>query len=224
VVPDNVLASNFWLDNGQLSQVKITGLNHTRRYRIGFVGSSSTPGWFKGNYTATYTVNGRTVYLNSWMNSSKAVYISDIVPDANGEIYLDFSTTADAQWSFTAAVIVEEYIDATGGSVPYQSNSLLDSTTDVAAMAVDKYRIRIYPNPFSDVINLDFNNPSGGRVSADVYDINGRLVHRQEYGAVPAGMNTLKIGAIRTANNGLYFVALKIDGKVVQVTKMLRRK
>jgi hypothetical protein len=222
VAPDNVLASNYWLDNGQVSEVKITGLNHTRRYRIGFVGSSSTPGWFKGNYTATYTINGRTVYLNSWMNSTKAVYISDIVPDPSGEVFVDFSTTAAAQWAFNAGIIVEEYIDAAGGSVRYMSNSVVDSTSKVEALTVDKYHIRIYPNPFRDVINLDFNNPDGGRVSADVYDLNGRLVHRQEYGVVPRGMNTLKIGSIRASGKGMYFVALKINGKVVQVTKMLR--
>ena len=224
VVPDNVLASNYWLDNGQVSQVKITGLNHTRRYRIGFVGSSGTQGWFKGNYTATYTVNGRTVYLNSWMNSSKAVYISDIVPDANGEIFVDFSTTAIAQWAFNAGIIVEEYDDPVGGSVLYLSNSRLD-TSGAAVVPADPYKIKVYPNPFSDLVNVEFNNPEyDNRISAEVYDINGRLVHRQEYGKLPAGRNMLKISSIRSAGSGMYFVSLKVNGKTVQVMKMLRHR
>ncbi len=86
VVPDKALASNYWLDNTQLSQFKLSGMNHSRKYRIGFFGSSSSTGWFKGNYTATYTINGRTVYLNSWMNSTKVVYIDDVTPDENGEV------------------------------------------------------------------------------------------------------------------------------------------
>jgi hypothetical protein len=140
-------------------------------------------------------------------------------------VFIDFSTTADAQWAFNAGIIVEEYTDAAGGSMLYMSNSVVDSTSNAGALIVDKYHIRMYPNPFTDIINLDFNNPSaGGRVSADVYDLNGRLVHRQEYGVVPVGANTLKIGSIRAAGNGLFFVALKINGKVVQVAKMLRHR
>jgi large repetitive protein len=70
VVPDRALGSDYWLDKTQVSEFKLSGLNHARRYRIGFFGSSSINGWFTGNYTATYTINGKTVYLNSWMNES----------------------------------------------------------------------------------------------------------------------------------------------------------
>jgi fibronectin type 3 domain-containing protein len=224
IVPDPVLMSDFWLDNGQLSQMKLSGLNHTRKYRIGFLGSSSTPGWFKGNYTATYTVNGKTVYLNSWMNSTKIVYISDIVPDANGELLLDYSTTATAQWGFNAGIIIQEYSDVNGASTLYMSNSVVDSTTQ-PAVVVDKYKVKVYPNPFSDIMNIDFNNPvAGSKISTDVYDLSGRLVYRQNYSSMPAGLNTLRLNGIGTSRNGVYLVALKIDGRIVQTVKMLRNK
>ncbi|MBL7697186.1 MAG: fibronectin type III domain-containing protein [Chitinophagaceae bacterium] len=224
IVPDAVLMSNFWLDNGQQSQVKLSGLNHTRKYRIGFTGSSSTPGWFKGNYTATYTINGRTVYLNSWLNTIKVVYISDITPDVNGEIFLDFSTTADAQWGFNAGIIIQEYSDANGGTTQYMSNSTIDSTTIIAAPAQDDYKVKVYPNPFSDNINIDFTNPSAtGKVSTEIYDLTGRLVYRQNYSSMPAGVNTIRINGIRSAGKGVFIVALKIDGKIVRSVKMLRK-
>ena len=111
VVPDNVLMSNFWLDRGQLGQFKVSGLNHSKRYRFGFIGSSSPDGWFKGNYTATYNVNDRTVYLNSWQNTSKIVYIDEVSPDASGNALLNFSTTPTAGYGFNAGIIVEEYAD-----------------------------------------------------------------------------------------------------------------
>jgi hypothetical protein len=225
VVPDNVLASAYWLDNTQLSQVKLSGLNHTRRYRIGFVGSSSTPGWFKGNYTATYTINGRTVYLNSWMNSTKIVYISDIVPDASGNLLIDFSTTLAGQWAFNSGIIIQEYTDTKGGSVLYMSNSEVDtSATNALSQPQINYKVRVYPNPFTDFMNLDFYNPSNAnRISAEVYDLNGRLVHRQNFGNISAGSNTLRINPLQTAHrSGMYIVALKINGKIVRSVKMLR--
>jgi pimeloyl-ACP methyl ester carboxylesterase len=224
VVPDNVLMSDFWLDNTQQSQVKLSGFNHTRRYRIGFVGSSSINGWFKGNYTASYTVNGRTVYLNSWMNSTKVVYISDIVPNASGEIFIDFSTTAIAQWGFNAGIIVQEYTDPKGGSVLYMSNSALDSADNLAAVPVDKYKVHVYPNPFNNVMNLDFYNPAAGnKITAEVYDVNGRLVHRQHYEQISAGHNTLRVGYLPSSKNGIYVVALKINGRIVEAVKMVKK-
>ncbi|HUQ67504.1 MAG TPA: fibronectin type III domain-containing protein [Flavitalea sp.] len=225
VVPDPVLMSDFWLDNSQLSEVKLSGLNHTRKYRIGFVGSSSTPGWYKGNYTATYSVNGKTVFLNSWMNSTKVVYISDIVPDANGELLIDFSTTAIAQWGFNGGLIIQEYSDAQGRSTLYMSNSTIDSNTTVAVPVSNEYKVKIYPNPFSDIMNIDFNNSvNGSKVSADVYDLTGRLVMRQNYSNMPAGLNTLRLNGIRSGMNGVYIMALRINGKIVQTVKMLRSK
>src|SRR5690606_25153473 len=51
IVPDNALLSAYWLDNSQVSTIWLKGLNHTKKYRIGFFGSSSDAGWYKGNYT-----------------------------------------------------------------------------------------------------------------------------------------------------------------------------
>jgi fibronectin type 3 domain-containing protein len=225
VVPDPVLMSDFWLDNGQVSQMKLTGLNHTRKYRIGFIGSSSTPGWFKGNYTASYTVNGKTVYLNSWMNTTKIVYISDIVADANGELLIDFSTTAAAQWGFNAGIIIMDYSDANGASTLYMSNSVIDSAISKIAPVADDYKVKIYPNPFTDVMNIEFNNPSASsKLMAEVYDVSGRLVYKQTYSGIPAGRNTLRLNSIGLGNNGVYIVALRMNGKIFKSVKVMRNK
>jgi fibronectin type 3 domain-containing protein len=222
VVPDNVLQSDYWLDNSQISQVTLSGLNNARRYRIGFFGSSSANGWFKDNYTATYTVNGRTVYLNSWENTTKVVYIGDLVPQS-GTLLLDFSTTSNAAYGFNGGLIIMEYSDAAGGAV---TNAVLDSTTmyDNVAQANDDANMHVYPNPFLDVINLDFFNKSAGdRISAEVYDLTGRLVLRQEFSKLPAGKNLLQLRNIEvTKATSLGLVALKVNGKIVQTAKMIR--
>jgi fibronectin type 3 domain-containing protein len=222
VVPDNVLQSDYWLDNSQISQVTLSGLNNARRYRIGFFGSSSANGWFKDNYTATYTVNGRTVYLNSWENTTKVVYIGDLVPQS-GTLLLDFSTTSNAAYGFNGGLIIMEYSDAAGGAV---TNAVLDSTTmyDNVAQANDDANMHVYPNPFLDVINLDFFNKSAGdRISAEVYDLTGRLVLRQEFSKLPAGKNLLQLRNIEVNKaTSLCLVALKVNGKIVQTAKMIR--
>ncbi|MEO8583713.1 MAG: T9SS type A sorting domain-containing protein, partial [Flavitalea sp.] len=234
-VPDAVLAGDFWLDNTQLSEFKVTGLNHSKRYRFGFFGSSGPNGWYKGNYTATYTINGRTVYLNSWLNASKVVYISDVVPDENGEVTLDFSTVAAANYGFNGGILIEDYTDVQGGT---NNNLVLDTTgmysmltpsqankAKAAALAVSTNG-RMYPNPCTDFINIDFNNSAeNNRISADIYDLSGRLSYHKEYGNLPAGNNTLRISTSESAmTTGVYMVTLNVNGKVVQANKVIKTK
>ena len=236
-VPDAVIAGDYWQDNTQLSQFKITGLNQSRRYRVGFIGSSSPNGWFKGNYTGTYTVNGRTVYLNSWLNNSKIVYIGDIVPSDDGSVLLDFSTTKAAQYSFNAGILIEDYTDPAGSGS--QSNLVLNNPSVLAdvlgqnpvtnariAATASSTKVRTYPNPFVDFINMDFNNSSANNnISVDVYDLSGKMSYHRNYGKLPAGNNTLSINGNEAAMiTGVYIVTLNVNGKPVQASKVMRTK
>lgn len=219
IVPDNVLMSNYWLDNTQISSFRITGLNTSRKYRFGFVGSSSSAGWMKGDYTAKYTIGDRSVYLNSWENSTKIVYIGNVTPDGSGNVLINFSTTANGDWGFNAGVIIHEYTDATGGVV---LNSELDSAS---ALQDESYKIRMYPNPFNDVINVDINNNSpSNRITADIYDINGRLALRQEFDYLSAGFNTI---AVKTTGAnmpvGMYVMSIRVNGKLVSARQIYKQ-
>ena len=72
IFPDAVM-NNYWTDQLQLAQFKISGLNQSKRYRLGFFGSTGQTG-----LTVTphcYLLQTRTVYLNSHRNESKVVYI-----------------------------------------------------------------------------------------------------------------------------------------------------
>lgn len=231
MVPDKVLASDYWLDNTQESQFKVSGLNHSRRYRVGFFGSSSSVGWFKGNYTATYTINGRTVYLNSWMNSTKIVYLDNLTPDENGELLLNFSTTAEANYGFNGGIIIEDYTN------PTQTNTIVvnPGVVEGAVVAEDKNKettarisetnaVRMYPNPFTDFVNMDFNNASAdNNVSIEVYDLEGRISYSRNFGKMPKGNNTVRLnGADAGMRTGIYIVTLSVNGKTIQASKIMK--
>jgi large repetitive protein len=234
IVSDIVLSSDFWLDKTQQSQFKLTGLSHARKYRIGFFGSSSTQGWFKGDYTATYTINGRTVYLNSWMNSTKIVYIDNVVPDASGNVYLDFSTTEAAVYGFNGGVIIQDYTDPESVNAMVLGNSVVNSSvagvenaeesSNAAARANATVNGRLYPNPFTDFVNIDFNNTSANNnISVEVYDLAGRLGYRKTFGKLSAGSNTLRIsGADAGMRTGVYIMTLSVNGKAIQANKVIR--
>jgi hypothetical protein len=221
IVPDNVLQSDYWVDKMQVAEFQLSGLSSTKRYRIGFFGSSSAAGWTKGNYTAQYSVNNRTVYLNSWENTTKVIYIGDLVP-ISGVLNLDFSTTAAAQFGFNGGIIIYEYSDSQGGVV---TNSTLDTTgvNDIIP-AVKEYSLRVHPNPFRDIINLDFYNVSGKqRITAEVFDLTGRKIASQDYNSLPEGHNVLRLTLNQRSSASLYLLTLKANGKIVSTLKLVRK-
>jgi hypothetical protein len=223
VVPDNVLRSNWWIDKTQLAQIRVSGLNQTRRYRFGFVGSSGPNGWTKGNYTGTYTINGRTVYLNSWGNTSKVVYIGDVQPTEAGDVVLNFSSTLAAQYVFNAGLIIDDYSDAQGGSA---LNSVLEQEPSLAETIAEdaKRSIHIYPNPFSQGINVDIAAASSvNKVDAEIYDATGRIIFRKQYSNLGAGTNTLRLDpGSATLKPGVYIIMIRLNGEMIQTRKLMK--
>jgi large repetitive protein len=148
------------------------------------------------------------------------VYIGDLVPLPDGRLDLEFSTTANAGYGFNGGVIIMEYSDAAGGVI---TNSELDTAGTTAAVPPD-YNVNVYPNPFLDVINVDFyNRSSADKISAEVYDLTGRLVYRKHFNTMPAGYNTLRLTGIESSKaTSLCMVALKVNGEIVQTFKLMR--
>lgn len=227
IAPDNVLQANFWLDNTQLSTMRVAGLNHSKKYRFGFIGSSSANGWYKGNYTATYSIGDRTVYLNSWENSTKIVYIGDVAPDENGEVEISFSTTDIANYGFNAGLVIMAYDDEEGGVVVNAAPPVQAPIVQQAREAGDQKlntASRAYPNPFIDQVNIDFyNNNASNVISVEIYDLSGRQVMRKQIGQLPPGYNGIRVNTAGSINGaGLYMVNLSINGKAVQSTKLVK--
>jgi hypothetical protein len=234
VVPANVMESSYWIDRAQEAQIRLSGLNQDKRYRIGFTGGIDNA-LFSGEFTMSYTINGRTVYLNSFFNEQKMVWIGDITPTESGEIVIVFSTPNrnTITYGFTSAIVVQSYDDPIGGQSPNvvrvidQPEVVLQSPTAQPTVSVSTsvaYDARMYPNPFTDQINLDFNNNSAGNnIAVDVYDMSGKLVYRRNYGRLPAGYNTVRLNTAEgQLNTGVYMVTLNVNGKPVQTTKMIK--
>ena len=69
---------------------------------------------------------------------------------------------------------------------------------------------RVYPNPASDVLNIEVNASQASEMSISVYNIMGQNVMNQNVN-VTTGMNTRNIN-ISELNSGIYFVTVKANG------------
>ncbi|MBO9573530.1 MAG: T9SS type A sorting domain-containing protein, partial [Chitinophagaceae bacterium] len=83
---------------------------------------------------------------------------------------------------------------------------------------------RLYPNPFTDLVNIDFNNTAAdNNISVEVYDLSGRLNYRKVFGKLPVGNNTIKVGAKDASmGTGVYIITLSANGKALQANKVIR--
>ena len=82
----------------------------------------------------------------------------------------------------------------------------------------------MYPNPFTDFLNMDFNNSAAdNHISMEVYDLAGRLSYRRNVGKLPVGNKTLRLSASDAGlKTGVYIVTLSVNGKAVQAGKVVR--
>ncbi len=62
-----------------------------------------------------------------------------------------------------------------------------------------------------------------GDVSVGVFDLSGRMLVRKNYNQLPAGQNILSFTAPGQGRN-VYFLAMKVDGKIVYTKKILQEK
>jgi hypothetical protein len=149
------------------------------------------------------------------------VYIGDVVPDDDGAVLLNFSTTQAAAYAFHAGIMIEDYTDVHGGSV----NSSVLEQTGPDLFTIDSLRAgNIYPNPFTDGINIELNNSSrNNRVIAEIFDVAGRSVYRTGFSNVGEGNNILRVNpASVDLKAGVYIIMVKINGQIVQSSKLVK--
>ncbi len=239
VLPGAVMESNYWTDAGQLSQVKFTGLNISKKYRVGIFGSAIFVG---GGYSvAVYNCNGKTVYLNSLYNKAKVVYLEDLMPNEDGELIIDARTQNGSPYSFTGAFTLEGYDDVTGFTpVATSGRSIQTETPDPALISApvsksvpmaDPIRaeiltgdINVYPNPFSDKIQVDISAVKSSDINMVLYDITGKIMYNSNAYRSIAGKNTYRLNLPNGASiqPGSYILNIIVDGKLTKSIRLIK--
>ena len=82
-------------------------------------------------------------------------------------------------------------------------------TTGIASVK-NNVDFLVYPNPFSDLIEIAINNPTG-KIEADIFDVLGKKV----YSAVYGNAQNITINNLPMLSRGVYFLSLALDGKVM---------
>lgn len=222
VLPGKVMEANYWTDAGQLSQVKFTNLALNKKYRIGIFGSAV----FYGNSWARYTCNGKDVYLNSINNTTKIVYLEDLVPDENGELYLDVRVVAGYPYVFTSALTIEGYIDNSTGARE-EEMYVPEYVVAEPVKYIDKKAdndMNVYPNPFTTNFNIELNTEKASDISIMLFDLSGQMVYQETGLKSMEGINRYAVEVSKNSylTPGVYFLSVIRDGKPLKAVKLVK--
>ena len=159
-----------------------------------------------------------------------------MIPDANGTIvdvlnneYIEVegSFTLDPSWDVNHCEIVYFLQDTDtkeilqGGKV--MINDLIGVGIEETLLEEGIAISNIYPNPFSDVTNINFSIAEAGRVEVLISDMTGRVVATVSDQEMPAGDHQLIWRAGSEIPNGVYFCTIRTSSHTSTQKIMLSR-
>ena len=107
--------------------------------------------------------------------------------------------------SYTPVVNGNYKVEITTGSCTEISTCFAVNTLGVEAFSIDG--LKIFPNPVKTVLNIEL--PQFSKAELKIVNINGQVVLKQ---SIEERLTKVKLSAL---TNGIYFVNLKVDGKVL---------
>ena len=107
-----------------------------------------------------------------------------------------------------------------------EEGKLMDLLTSTQDREESVY-VNAYPNPFSDAVTITFDMKETGNLTADVLDLQGKVVATLLNGKVNAGSHTLTWNGTNDANvaaaNGMYLIRVS-NGNAVTTKRVLLAK
>lgn len=143
----------------------------------------------------------------------------------NEYLYMVFSMTGQtltpgkyALLNISDARIFELIVSATdGANMPVEMKEGTNGIGDISAAG----DLRVYPNPFGDEVNIDYEVAAPVKVFFTVNNLQGALVTKVSRIA-SEGKNTLTLNTSGLPS-GVYFIRMIIDGKTVETFKAIKK-
>ncbi|MDD4427816.1 MAG: T9SS type A sorting domain-containing protein [Paludibacter sp.] len=184
--------------------------------------TSETVPWNTWTYiTATFDGTTMKIYLNGVLSTSIATGFSTFfVPTEN--IHIGNWQTTATSWEAPFKGVIDEVKIYNEALSLAEINNLYNNIPLAVDVVTDVEETKCYPNPFTSNLNIDYNTSESGKVSIEIYNLNGQLIQKvvddEHHGA---GKYSTQFNAENMAN-GLYLCKVVINGRV-QMYKILKK-
>lgn len=175
--------------------------------------------------TANISTNSATI---SWVGAPNAVGYSIYYREINAPDWEEISEENDtyqlfglvdcSDYEFKIGTVCDQGVSEESSIFNFTTECLTIGTLNREEVFQD---LKIYPNPFQDFIQLEFNMTDVEDVSVEIMNLNGQLVEKRVLGDLQSGENSL---ILQTENliTGVYFVRL-VSGDAMVIQKIIRQ-
>ncbi|MEQ8555063.1 MAG: fibronectin type III domain-containing protein [Cyclobacteriaceae bacterium] len=162
VYPDKVLKSFFFMESLEEAEVFIEGLDQSYIYNFRFLGAIET------GYTIStkFTINNETVVNWQTNNTSSVSSIIGVEPDIDNKVILHITSGSGSRWSIWNSLVIEAYPNLNSGA------RVTDEDSDIHS------ELTIYPNPFSNKLDIKVNANESGEATFSLLDMQGKLLQK----------------------------------------------
>ena len=127
--------------------------------------------------------------------------------DLEQYLLLNVAIIPEIESSFTSSSMEIDYVRVYQERPISKTNAIVDNHP------------KIYPNPFSDEINISFENALENKVYFDLFDMAGKLIKHE---SLLKGNLEFKLDGLNEIQSGTYFLKIQ-NGEKIQSIKMIKR-
>ncbi len=208
----------WWIEGGEISQG-------------GTISESVHVNWFDANDNAAVNLTEYDIDIECSLNTRFNVTVGGLsTPEIllKGEnLLICTDSGSNYQWLHDEEIIsgaVEQFysIPTTGnrnGNYSVHTKSKFGCISISNIITIDGTTVKIYPNPSSDIVNIDINNNLIGNGTLKILDANGKTIYTENFNKQEKN----KLLNINLDNNlhGIYYINIFIDDKFCLSKKMI---
>ena len=221
-----ISADNYTWSNGKVGQ-EVKGLCPTQIYTVKAITADGTivSGTFIFNSDGTVT----EIPMNWWVTG---------VLDNPQLRYNVYNQDYSIEWKFCDGKIIKSDSiplnsvncgteDATlilkdaSGNILYTENvSMKTMVTGLKPKPAISSPLKVFPNPVSDVLNLQYSGNTLNRMQVEILDITGKRISVQKLYNIESGQNiSLNVSTLK---KGIYLCKLISEGKIIAIEKFIK--
>ena len=209
IYPDKVIRGQYYVQNPDSAIITFSGLSLSTSYDLVFFNSWGNP-FDTGN--TSFTVNGKSVTLNSANNISNTSQLNNIQANASGIINLVVKSAPGSTYGILSALVLQAHQippnipNVSVGGINKEQLAYFDPNKSNTVQAT------AYPVPFGNNLNISLNAPESGQFKVSLFDLTGRIVYDEAMETLNKGQNLKTLDSnLPNLPSGLYIIRIESD-------------
>lgn len=189
-----------------------------------WVGNANTPSSYQNFVEGTTNYNALTLGIS---NAGAVTYLNFTPPSFLDHIIVSNELSdqyiANSIWVYDPRNDFANYTSTTSDHAPVMARfDLKQDVLSTPDFGKNKYFVKAYPNPATDVLNFDIKTTEGRDLKIRLYDFNGRAIGNPISVKNESEVSTAVV-AVNNLVSGVYFYTVTENNKVIFKDKVIKK-